>query len=117
MSNIKNLLKKSVSIFARRLREARLLAGLTQEQLAIRAGIDEFSASARMSQYENGKHFPKYEIAQRLAVVLKVPVEYLYAVDDKTAKLLLCWNRLSRSGQKKALEYLEQMGSADEDVS
>ncbi|WAW11291.1 helix-turn-helix domain-containing protein [Oxalobacter vibrioformis] len=89
---------------------------MTQEQLAINAGIDEFSASARMSQYESGKHFPKYEIAQRLAAVLKIPVEYLYAADDKSAKLLLFWNRLSRSKQKEALEYLEKMENSDEEA-
>jgi len=89
---------------------------MTQEQLAIKAGIDEFSASARMSQYESGKHFPKYEIAQRLATVLKIPVEYLYAADDKSAKLLLRWNRLSRNQQKETLEYLEKMEKSDEEA-
>src|SRR5262249_47548553 len=43
-------------LFARRLKAARLGAGLTQEALGVQAGIDEFSASARINQYERGKH-------------------------------------------------------------
>lgn len=48
------------SILARRLKEARLRSGLTQERLGVLAGIDEYSASARMNQYERGKHSPHY---------------------------------------------------------
>ncbi len=45
-------------VLSKRLREARAAAGISQEQLGILAGIDEFSASARMNQYERGKHSP-----------------------------------------------------------
>lgn len=41
---------------AKRLKEARLAARLSQKSLGIAAGMDEFSASARMNQYETGKH-------------------------------------------------------------
>ena len=67
---------------------------MTQEQVAAAAGIDEFSASARISQYETGKHVPRYEIARNLAKALKVPVEFFYAADDRTAELLLLWSVL-----------------------
>lgn len=40
----------SPSVFPKRLKQARLRSGLTQEQLGIQAGIDEFSASARVNQ-------------------------------------------------------------------
>jgi transcriptional regulator with XRE-family HTH domain len=54
---------------AKRLKEARLAAGLSQKSLGIAAGIDEFSANARMNQYETDKHTPDYStlflIAQR----------------------------------------------------
>jgi transcriptional regulator with XRE-family HTH domain len=79
------------SVFARRFKEARERAELTQEEVAAAAGIDEFSASARISQYETGKHVPRYEIARNLAKALKVPVEFFYATDDRTAELLLLW--------------------------
>lgn len=45
-----------MSTMARRLKEARQRAGLTQERLGVLAGIDEMSASARMNQYERGKY-------------------------------------------------------------
>ena len=38
----------------KRLKEARLRSGLSQEKLGVLAGIDEASASARMNQYERG---------------------------------------------------------------
>ena len=75
---------------------------MTQEQVAVRAGIDEFSASARVSQYETGKHVPSYGIARNLAKAMKVPVEFLYTADDRTAELLLCWFTLDLS-QRTAL--------------
>lgn len=78
-------------VFARRFRQARERSGLTQEQVAVAAGIDEMSASARISQYENGRHLPRYQIAVRLAHGLGVPVAYLYTPDDMTAELLLLW--------------------------
>ena len=68
---------------------------MTQEEVAAGAGIDEFSASARISQYETGKHVPRYEIARNLAKALRVPVEYFYAADDRTAELLLAWSQLN----------------------
>lgn len=89
-----------------RLRQAREKAGISQEALAVQAGIDEFSASARISQYETGKHAPRYEIACRLAAALDVPAAYLYAGDDATASLLLLWHRASESARRSALTAL-----------
>jgi transcriptional regulator with XRE-family HTH domain len=40
----------------------------------IQAGIDQFSASARMNQYEKGKHSPDLTTVARLCKVLNVPV-------------------------------------------
>ena len=50
-------------MLTKRLKEARLRAGLSQEKLGILAGIDEASASVRMNQYEKGKHTPDFEMA------------------------------------------------------
>jgi transcriptional regulator with XRE-family HTH domain len=71
-----------------RLKQARLKRNLSQRSLGIAAGIDEASASARMNQYERGKHVPDYETLCQLALVLRVPVPYFYA-DDNEAELLL----------------------------
>ena len=93
-------------VFGVRLREARERIGISQEALAVQAGIDEFSASARISQYETGKHVPRYEIACRLAAALDVSVAYLYAGDDATAALLLRWHAAPESARRSALSAL-----------
>ena len=81
--------------FAKRLREAREAVGISQKQLGILAGIDEFVASARINQYERGKHMPDLLTAQRLAEKLRVPVSYLYEPNDDLAALLRAVGRLS----------------------
>ena len=50
------------------MRQARLAAGLTQEQLAAKAGMRQ----ARISQLERAKVNPSYRVAQRVADALGV---------------------------------------------
>lgn len=83
------------SVVGRRLREARIRAGLSQKQLGIKAGIDEFSASPRINQYERGKHTPDYSTVERLAKVLKVPVPFFYTRDEDLAQMILRFGSLS----------------------
>lgn len=85
------------STFAMRLREAREAIGISQKQLGIQAGIDQFVASARINQYERDKHTPDLLTAQRLAVELRVPVSYLYEPNDDLAALLLIVGVLPRN--------------------
>ncbi|HDR9483125.1 TPA: helix-turn-helix transcriptional regulator [Burkholderia aenigmatica] len=92
----------SPSVFPKRLKQARLRSGLTQEQLGIQAGIDEFSASARVNQYEKGKHTPTLQTSQRLARAMLVPTSFLYEDDDLLANLLAIAGRLSKE-KKRAL--------------
>jgi len=94
-------------VFGARLRQARERLGISQETLATSAGIDEFSASARISQYETGKHAPRYEIACRLAEVLAIPVAFLYAQDNATAQLLLLWHGAPAASKQRAIAALE----------
>jgi transcriptional regulator with XRE-family HTH domain len=96
-----------MSALSKRLREARLKAGLSQERLGVLAGIDEMSASARMNQYERGKHAPDWLTVQRLAAVLEVPVAYLYAEDDTTAELLLAFHALPLEAREEAVSLLK----------
>ena len=98
-----------VSVTAKRLREARLAAKMSQKQLGIRAGIDEFSASARINQYERGKHMPDYSTVERLAKVLATPTPFFYTRDDESAELILCFGRLSTQGRKRILKLLSKM--------
>ena len=48
---------------AHRLSFARKAKDISQKQLGIMAGIDEFSASPRINQYERGKHVPDFATA------------------------------------------------------
>lgn len=81
--------------FARRLRAAREAVGISQKQLGIQAGIDQFVASARINQYERGKHTPDLLTAQRLATELGIPVSFLFEPNDDLAELICCAGRLS----------------------
>jgi transcriptional regulator with XRE-family HTH domain len=92
---------------AKRLKQARIRSGLSQRQLGIEAGIDAFSASPRINQYEKGKHTPDFATAKRLAAVLVVPTPYLYAEDDTIADILLAVSNLSVRERRRVLADLE----------
>jgi transcriptional regulator with XRE-family HTH domain len=96
-----------VSVVARRLKEARLRAGVSQKQLGIRAGIDEFAASARINQYERGKHMPDLQTLTRLADVLQTPVPYFYCEDSELAEVIAKFSALSKAQRRKVLRLLE----------
>ncbi len=68
----------------------------------------EMSASARMNQYERGKHAPDWLTVQRLAAVLQVPVAWFYAEDDATAELLLAFHALPLEAREEAVEALKK---------
>ncbi|MEE9303368.1 MAG: helix-turn-helix transcriptional regulator [Thiotrichaceae bacterium] len=99
--------KTTTSPVARRLKQARQQQGLSQKSLGIKAGIDEFSSSARINQYEREKHVPDYQTAQRLANALKVPVTYLYTDDEALATLVLLFSQASQDKKRKILQLLK----------
>lgn len=100
------------SVFSRRLREAREATGISQKQLGIQAGIDQFVASARINQYERGKHIPDLLTAQRLAISLHVPVSFLYEPDDDLAALLRIAGHLPKVKLRALLKRLVNESSA-----
>lgn len=84
--------------FSTRLKAARLAKaaklkamgeqGYSQERLGVDTGIEEATASARMNQYEQGKHLPDLTQAIRFADALDVPLAYLFCIEDDLAELL-----------------------------
>jgi transcriptional regulator with XRE-family HTH domain len=50
------------SLFGRRLREARLRTGIPQDKLGVSIGLDEASASARISRYKSEIHAPPFKL-------------------------------------------------------
>lgn len=100
-----------MDLVAKRLKAARKKVGLSQEHLGVLAGIDEASASARMNQYERGKHVPDIGTAQRIADALNVPLAYLYAVDDDEAELLLKFHALSVTSKEKVIVFIDSLNA------
>jgi transcriptional regulator with XRE-family HTH domain len=100
----------SSDVWRKRLKEARLALGMSQKQLGIEAGLDEFVASTRINRYEQGVHAPDFQIARRLADVLQVPVAFLYCDADEMAQMILAFHRASKPLRRQALAVLH--GSA-----
>ena len=90
-----------------RLREARKRTGISQMNLGIAAGFDASAASSRVNHYEQGRHAPDFQIAQRLAECLEIPVSYLYTTDDQLAQLILAYDQLTARDQKALLASLK----------
>lgn len=99
------------SVFGLRLREARLAVGLPQDKLGVLAGLDEATASARISRYESGVHEPPHSFAEQLAKVLHVPSAYFYTSDETLAKLILGFAKLNKSNKQKLLAYLIELNT------
>jgi transcriptional regulator with XRE-family HTH domain len=93
-----------MSVFSKRLKEARREARLSQERLGVLAGIDEMSASARMNQYERGKHEPDFSMVERIAQVLNMPVSFFYAKNDNEAKLLRWFHQLNAEERAELIQ-------------
>jgi len=98
---------KENSPIGRRLKSARIVKGISQKQLGILAGIDEFSASPRINQYERGKHVPDFATSKRLAKALSIPVTYLYADEEKLAEFILRFASASQLLQEKIIQSLK----------
>jgi len=93
--------------FSKRLKNARLWAGLTQKELGMLAGIIEENASAKMNQYEKGVHIPKYPRLQELAKALKISTAYFYAESDQLAELIYVYESLSEEKKQKLDELIK----------
>lgn len=100
-------------ILAKRLKEARLRAGISQEKLGRKAGLDEMSASTRMNRYERGKRIPNPAFVSQLGKVLDVPASFFYAVDDDEAELLLTFHRLDMHSKRKLVNLAASLLESD----
>jgi transcriptional regulator with XRE-family HTH domain len=97
------------SPISKRLKEARLEAKLSQKQLGIAIGIDQFVASPRMNQYETGKHAPDFDVVERVAKVLKLPASFFYTIDDDLAELLKLYGHLTKKEQQQLAHFAQQL--------
>lgn len=95
-------------VLGRRLRQARLWAGIAQYKLGVAIGLDESCSSARISRYETGTHEPSIATARRLAEVLNVPLVFLYCEDEELAKLLLHLHRAKPELRRRIMASADQ---------
>ncbi len=94
----------SQSPVPKRIKEARLAKGISQKALGVAAGIDEFSASPRINQYERGKHAPDFLMLERLASVLNLPTAFFYAKEDWLAEAIAMLASLPEKKRKNLLK-------------
>ena len=71
----------------------------------IDSGIDEFSASPQVNQYEKGKHHPDPSTVVTLAKTLGILVAFLCCDDDDLAKIIFKYPSLSEQEKEKALQF------------
>ena len=64
------------------------------------AGIHEDNASAKMNQYEQGIHIPKFPRLKDLAQALNVPAAYFYAESNELAELLYAYEKLNNKNRQ-----------------
>jgi transcriptional regulator with XRE-family HTH domain len=100
-----------------RLKEARKKANLSQKALGVRIGMDESSASARMNQYEKGKHTPDISTLKAIADELGVPLSYFFCEDEISAELVVNLNKLSQTDKQKVLDMTAQLIDESSDDS
>ena len=99
----------NLNVFALRLRIARKAKKLSQERLGILAGIDESSASARMNQYERGKHVPDFLMASKIAEILDLPTAYFYVENDLSAEIIQISHALSNEQKLEVLRFIKDL--------
>ncbi|WP_203525695.1 helix-turn-helix domain-containing protein [Crenobacter caeni] len=97
------------SPFPQRLKQARVRKGLTQQQLGVLLGLDPNNASARMNQYERGKHAPDFATLKRIAELLDVPVAWFYCEDDLDASIVDAAHQLTAEQKQALLSFIEQL--------
>lgn len=98
-----------LNIFATRLRLARKEKKLSQERLGILSGIDTASASARMNQYERGKHVPDFLMVSKIAKTLNLPTAYFYTEDDLLAEMIQQFHLLHSEQKQQVLDFIHQL--------
>jgi transcriptional regulator with XRE-family HTH domain len=82
--------------------------GIAQDKLGVMLGLDEHTASARISRYESGIHEPALKTARSLADSLGVPLGYLYCDDDRLAQIILAASELPARDQEELLNALKE---------
>lgn len=73
---VKNTKKMKNEVFSQRLKNARLMNGMTQDEVV--AALGETLSKNALSRYERGEMMPRYNILLALARVFSVQLEYFF---------------------------------------
>lgn len=91
--------------FGEKLREARQKAGLSQSELAGKAGL----GLRTIGHYESGRTYPQNrEVYTTLANILGINVDYLRNENDEFVEE--AHKRYGYRGKKQAMQLVEEMG-------
>jgi transcriptional regulator with XRE-family HTH domain len=103
--------------FPERLREARKAKGLSQADVADRAGLKP----SAISHFETGRRSPSFNNLKRLADALSVSVDYLLgredepkAVGPKVQQLFRHFEKMSSEDQAFLEEFVDRLRKKDE---
>lgn len=102
------------AIFAKRLKVARTLRGLSQRALGGLVSDSKNNGSVRINRYEQEVNRADMDMAAALAQALDVPLAYLFAEEDDQAELLLAFAKLPKGERTKLLTLARQMAAARE---
>jgi len=107
--------KSPATLFGRRLRAARVAAGLTQADLGRVLGLDDQNTGApRVSRYETGRHEPDQETMAKIAEALGLLVAYFHAVDNVLAEVILLVSRMPPAEREAILALIRERVSTPE---
>jgi transcriptional regulator with XRE-family HTH domain len=70
-------------------------------------GTEEDNVSAKLNQYEQGIHIPKFPRLKDLAKALKVPAAYFYAESNELADLLYAYEKLSNQSRQAIAKLIK----------
>ncbi|MGN7613967.1 helix-turn-helix domain-containing protein [Magnetococcales bacterium HHB-1] len=98
-----------MEIFAKRLREERERAGLSQRDLGLCLTDDSLTAVNTIHRYEKQIRFPRdFRVVEKLAGRLDIPVPLFFTADDSLAEMLRIWGGLETPEQTQAIQYLKK---------
>lgn len=97
------------SLFGRRLREARLRAGIAQDKLGVMIGLDEGSSSARISRYETGIHQPPFSLIEKIAGILNIPAAYFFCADDQLATIIQIYAAADDGTRQRIINFIHEV--------
>jgi transcriptional regulator with XRE-family HTH domain len=106
------LTQSVTAIFAKRLKAARAMRGLSQRALGGLLPGDKANGSVRINRYEQEVNRADMGTAAEIARALGVPLAYLFAEEDDQAELLLAFAKLSKGERSKILDQARHMAAA-----